>query len=154
MDVKKLQAAAELLDDILKARAMPLSQQDASASHAFCADVARYTGCIYLGPPWWHQYQQYCPAVDNMLAGLAPSMTSQVSGNCTTHSSTEVEAHLVGRLSSLVVQVAVLRILSGVDVLTFNLTKLMAQLGAHGPPCTACVPQLQRPRSALWRRHF
>lgn len=41
------------------------------------------------------------------------------------------------RLSGLAAQVAVLRILSGVDVLTFNLTKLMAQLGAHGPPCTA-----------------
>ena len=59
MDVKKLQAAAELLDDILKARAMPLSQQYASASHAFCADVARCPGCMYLGPPWWHQSQQY-----------------------------------------------------------------------------------------------
>lgn len=52
--------------------------------------------------------------------------------------------YMLRQLSGLAAQVAVLRILSGVDVLTFNLTKLLAQLGAHGLPCNTSVPQLQR----------
>ena len=46
------------------------------------------------------------------------------------------------------------RTLSGADVLAFDLTKLMAQLGAHGPPCSEFTPQPQHHRSALCQPHF
>ena len=47
-----------------------------------------------------------------------------------------------------------MRVLSSADVLAFDLTKLMAQLGVHGPPGSAFTPQPQQHRSALCQPHF